>query len=262
MDNQTTDRLLGEEAAAPREIRVSWQVLMLPLLAFGVLAVGYFLGRGGDGGAVGSGSEVLVVPNATAEAMAQLAPVIPVDPGQVFGSNQVAPLQERYHPLTDTKAPDFQMQLLGSEEKVRLSDYAGQTVLVNFWATWCPPCRLEMPWIQSMYEKYQDQGLVVLGVDAGEKVPADMVEATVRQYVEGQGLTFPILLDPVTYQLQQAWAVTGLPASFLINPKGTITYVHTGMFPNEATLEDLVLRNLPGGEWADQDPVGAESSAP
>ncbi len=261
MDEEAKGQVAGQDAGEPREVRLGWQLLVLPLVAVAVIAVGYFLGRGPADTTAGADSDVVVVPNATAEALAQAAPVIQVDPSQGLGGDQVAQIQERYHPLTDTKAPDFQMKLLGSEDAVRLSDYVGQAVLVNFWATWCPPCRLEMPWIQSLYEKYKDQGLVVLGVDAGEKVPTEMVEPTVRQYVESQGLTFPILLDPVTYQLQQSWAVMGLPASFLINPQGTITYVHTGMFPNEATLEDLILRNLPGGEWADQAPVGAEAPA-
>ena len=246
------------EPAEPRVITVGWQLPALLIVGIVVLVGAYFLGRGG--GTAAPAESVVVVANPTADALAtQVAlggGLQVVGPEQGIGGDEVVPMQERYHPLTDTRAPDFQMQVLGSEEKVRLHDLEGKPVLVNFWATWCPPCRLEMPWIQSVYDKYKDQGFTVLGVDGGEKVSPDMVLPTVQQYVESQGLTFPILLDEGTYQLQQAWAVTGLPASFLINPKGTIVFVHTGMFPNEATLDDLVRRVLPGGEWAETAPVG------
>jgi thiol-disulfide isomerase/thioredoxin len=249
-----------KQADGPREITVGWQLPALFIVGLVVLVGAYFLGRGAGPVAGDAQPEVVVVANPTADALATLVAAgggQPVVEEQAFGGDEVVAMPERYHPLTDTKAPDFQMQVLGGEEKVRLGDLEGKPVLVNFWATWCPPCRLEMPWIQSVYEKYKDQGFTVLGVDAGEKVPAEMVEATVKQYVESQGLSFPILLDEGTYQLQQAWAVGGLPASFLINPKGTISYIHTGMFPNEATLDDLVRRVLPGGEWAEQAPAGA-----
>jgi thiol-disulfide isomerase/thioredoxin len=250
-----------DQAEAPRVITVGWQLPALLVVGLVVLVGGYFLGRGGSPPASGAEPQVVVVANPTADALATLVAEGGNLQPQDYGT-EVVPLQERYHPLNDTKAPDFQLQVLSSQEKVRLGGLAGKPVLVNFWATWCPPCRLEMPWIESVYQKYKDKGFVVLGVDAGEKVPAETVEATVKQYVESQGLTFPILLDPGTYQLQQAWAVMGLPASFLINPKGTISFVHTGMFPNEATLDDLVQRILPGGEWADAEPAGAATKQP
>jgi len=249
-----------DQADEPRVVTLGWPILVLPLVAFAVLAGAYFMGRNTDGGPVGGpAAQVTVLPNPTAEAL--VGGAVQVEPVTAYASDEVVQLPERYHPLTDTQAPDFEMHLVGSDQNVRLSDYAGKPVLVNFWSTWCPPCRLEMPWINSIYEKYKDQGFVVLGVDAGEKVAAETVNDMVTQYVEGQGLTFPILLDDRTYQLQQAWAVAGLPSSFLVNPKGTITFVHTGMFPNEATLEDLVKRVLPGGAWADQVPVGASSGS-
>jgi thiol-disulfide isomerase/thioredoxin len=238
-----------EGAGEPRVITLGWPVLVLPLLAFAVIAGAYFLGqRGGLIGAAPAPTPVYQI-----VANSEVPPAI-IGPG----GGPVTGLPERYHPLTDTKAPDFQMAVLGGTDKMKLSDYAGKPVLVNFWATWCPPCRYEMPWLMNVYNKYKDQGFVVLGVDAGEKVPGDMVESTVKQYVETSGLTFPVLLDEGTYQLQGAWGVSGLPSSFVINPKGTITYVHTGMFPDEATLESLVQKILPGGEWENKEPVGAQ----
>jgi thiol-disulfide isomerase/thioredoxin len=253
MDEETTDITPNDDGEQeptnePRVITLGWPVLALPLLAVVILVGGYLLGQR-------RAPDVVIMPNE------EPPPVVQDITGTQLGGGGVQDMPPTYHPLQDTKAPEFQMTKLGSTEKVKLSDFSGKPVLVNFWATWCPPCRYEMPWLLNVYNKYKDQGFVVLGVDAGEKVPADMVEATVRQYVESQGLEFPILMDQGTYQLQQSWGVGGLPASFIINPKGTISYVHTGMFPNEATLENLVQKILPGGEWADTEPAGAQQGA-
>ena len=87
-------------------------------------------------------------------------------------------------------APDFQLNNLDGQP-VSLNDFRGKPVLMNFWTSWCPPCRSEMPFIQDTFadKKWVDTGLVVLAIDIGES------PSTVREFVNNYGLTFPVLLD-------------------------------------------------------------------
>jgi peroxiredoxin len=97
-----------------------------------------------------------------------------------------------------------------------LADYRGQVVLVNLWATWCPPCKEEMPALQAFYNKYRDQGFVVIAVNDGD--PA----ADVLQFVKDYRLTFPVWLDPTYYATEQAFRTLNLPSSFVIDRSGNI----------------------------------------
>lgn len=113
-----------------------------------------------------------------------------------------------------------------------LDQYRGQVVLVNNWATWCPPCKAEMPALQSYYSLHADQGLVVVAIESGEG-PED-VAAFVDQY----GLTFPVWLDPQGAALEafQNW---NLPSTYIIDRSGTVVYSWTGEV-NLETLETYV----------------------
>jgi len=179
--------------------------------------------------------------------------------GQSLGGydpNQIFPLQERYHPLLDQPAPTFTMRQLDTGEEVSLDQFAGQPVLINFWATWCPPCRAEMPWIENVYNEFKAEGLVVLAVDAGEKVPPSMVEDTVTRYIASQGLTFPVLMGDNTYDVQRDYQVYGLPGTALVSRDGVVVAYHSGMYPNEATLRDQVVRLLMAEAPAEGQPEG------
>jgi peroxiredoxin len=103
----------------------------------------------------------------------------------------------------------------------RLADQRGKVVFVNFWATWCPPCREEMPAMERLWQRYKNDGLVVVAVsvDADPKV--------VPPFVKGQRLTFPIVLDP-TMQSANAYGVRALPSSFLIDRKGYLAALALG----------------------------------
>jgi peroxiredoxin len=123
-------------------------------------------------------------------------------------------------PVVGAPAPDFSLTDL-SGAKVSLSAYKGQVVLLNFWATWCGPCKLEMPTLQQHYLDYQAQGLVVVGVEAGE--PA----AEVRDYATEQKLSFPILPDEKSTAVD-LYRVNVLPTTFLINRQGMIVRQQQG----------------------------------
>lgn len=98
---------------------------------------------------------------------------------------------------------------------VSLDMYRGQVVLVNLWATWCPPCKAEMPTLNTFYQKYKDQGFVIVAIDDGESV--DLVVPFVEEY----GLTFPIWLDQ-EYATEKAFGTINLPSSWVLDRKGTV----------------------------------------
>ena len=117
-------------------------------------------------------------------------------------------------------APSF--SLVGLDGKLhRLTDYRGKRVVLNFWATWCVPCRLEMPLLQKTHEQLQNNGLVVIGINMAEDEPA------VRQYVGDLGITFPILLDTDRIATIQ-YKVIGLPTTFFIDTEGVIRASQVG----------------------------------
>lgn len=105
---------------------------------------------------------------------------------------------------------------------VRLSDYHGKVILLNFWATWCPPCRAEMPSMEKLYQAYRDRGLVILAIssDVGGK-------PVVEPYVQERGLTLPILLDPEGEVFSQ-YGVRGLPTSYLLDRRGKVFSADVG----------------------------------
>lgn len=138
-------------------------------------------------------------------------------------------------PLANRPAPDFTLPVLDGTT-ITLSDLKGQVVLINIWATWCPPCRVEMPVIQATYEQYRDQGFTVLAVDLQED-PAT-VEAFMRRY----GLTFPALLDR-DGKVSAAYQAFALPSSFFVDRRGVIRAVYRGPMPRsvlQGTVEQLL----------------------
>jgi cytochrome c biogenesis protein CcmG, thiol:disulfide interchange protein DsbE len=127
-------------------------------------------------------------------------------------------------------APDFSLNTPAGKQ-FTLYQLRGQAVLVNIWATWCPPCRAEMPAIQRYYEQYKDQGFIVLGVNSTvQDSPLDIVPF-VKQYQ----LTFPILLDE-TGELSSKYDLRSLPSSFFINRDSTISSVVIGGPMSDALL--------------------------
>lgn len=120
-------------------------------------------------------------------------------------------------------APDFELADLDGRMH-RLSDHRGQVVLLNFWATWCGPCRIEMPTLQAIHEDYGGSDFQVLAV-AGDLEGAEVVQPFIRQL----GVTFPALLDEAG-TVQDTYFVNALPMSFLLDRHGVVVYKLVGFF--------------------------------
>ncbi len=134
---------------------------------------------------------------------------------------QLEPAPEVGHP-----APDFTLKDLDGN-LVRLSDLRGKAVFINFWATWCPPCRAEMPEIEAVHQEYKDKGVVVLGVDISEP------ESTVRQYIQQGGFSWTIVLDG-TGEVARDYQIAAIPASFFLDREGIIRAVNIGAMTKRA----------------------------
>ena len=117
-------------------------------------------------------------------------------------------------------APELTLPNLAGEEE-SLSDYEGQIVLVNLWATWCPPCKEELPVLQQYYEDHEDDGFVILGIDDGES------EETVSNFLKSSNLTYPIWLDEIG-ESELAFNTYSLPSSYVIDRDGTVRLAWTG----------------------------------
>lgn len=141
-------------------------------------------------------------------------------------------------PQAGFPAPDFTLHTL-SGETYTLSDLKGKAVLVNLWATWCPPCRAEMPAIQAIYDEYKDQGFVVLAVNMTSQDNALNITSFVTEY----SLDFPILLDE-TGEISTAYQLRSLPSSYFINRAGIISEVVIGGPMAEALLRTRVEKIL------------------
>ncbi len=120
-------------------------------------------------------------------------------------------------------APDFQLETL-SGETMRLSDYQGKIVVLNFWATWCPPCVEEMPHLQAFYENNKDQAIVVIAVNlTSEDNGIDAVE----EFVKEHELTFPIPLDH-DGTIGEQYGAFAIPTSYIIDADGVIRQKYVG----------------------------------
>jgi len=120
----------------------------------------------------------------------------------------------------DMVAPPFNLAAADGS-RVRLSDYHGKPLIVNFWATWCPPCRAEMPSLQRAWEQLGPEGIGVVAVNVGED--AD----TINRFREQSPVTFPLLMD-LDSRVVDAWSVRGLPTTFVVDSEGQLTFVVTG----------------------------------
>jgi peroxiredoxin len=125
--------------------------------------------------------------------------------------------------LAGQSAPDFALKS-ATGDNLRLSEYRGEVVMINFWATWCGPCRQEMPHLEDLYNRYQRVGFNLLGVNIDDDSRRAM------QMVKELGVTFPVLFDEKK-EVSKLYSVEAMPVTLLLDRSGTVRHVHLGYQP-------------------------------
>jgi peroxiredoxin len=135
-----------------------------------------------------------------------------------------------------TQAPDFTLHAM-SGPNMHLQDQRGRVVMVNFWATWCAPCRQEMPHLNRLYQKYRSSGFVLLGVNVDED-PSKAAEVVTKL-----GVTFPVLLD-ADKRVSKLYDLNTMPSTVLIDREGKVRYVHRGYLAGYEDNYEKQIREL------------------
>ena len=125
--------------------------------------------------------------------------------------------------LEGQTAPDFALKS-STGENLRLSEYRGDVVMINFWATWCGPCRQEMPLLDELYSRYERVGFNLLGVNIDDDSRRAM------QMIEELGVSFPVLFD-ARKEVSKLYEVEAMPVTVLVDREGNVRYVHHGYKP-------------------------------
>lgn len=134
-------------------------------------------------------------------------------------------------------APNFKLQNPNGQT-VSLSDFQGKPILLNFWATRCPPCREEMPYIQEIYEEWSGKGLEVLAINIGES------PSTVEEFIKSHNLSLPVLLD-AKQAVAIKYNITGIPTTFFIDKDGIIQVKIIGAFQSKTQIENRLSKIIP-----------------
>jgi len=127
--------------------------------------------------------------------------------------------------LAGQEAPDFALKSAGGAN-MRLSEHRGNVVMINFWATWCGPCRQEMPLLDSIYKQYKDKNFTLLGVN----VEPDPKLA--NDWLKKQPVSFPVLYD-VKSDVSNLYKVSGMPSTVFVDKKGNVRVIHRGYKPGD-----------------------------
>jgi peroxiredoxin len=162
-----------------------------------------------------------------------LLPALAASPGPQQGA--AAPTVGHTDMIPD--APAFELKDVNGKI-VRLQDYRGKAVLLNFWATWCVPCKTEIPWLVEFQKQYGSQGLVVLGV------AMDSSAAPLRKFTRHLGINYPVLLG--TQAVAGQYFVKGLPVSIYIDRSGRITDQTPGLTPRNVMENEIRLALING----------------
>jgi cytochrome c biogenesis protein CcmG, thiol:disulfide interchange protein DsbE len=143
---------------------------------------------------------------------------------------ELEPFKVEY-PAEAFLAPSFEMESL-SGGKVRLLDYRGKVVFINFWATWCSTCEVEMPSMEKLYRKFKDHGFEMLTISV------DKDQSLIEPFMKKYNLTFPVLLDPDSKVAKKDYKTTGVPETFIVNREGIIVYKKIG--PDDWATDEMM----------------------
>ncbi len=158
----------------------------------------------------------------------QITPAKTIAPGEAAASNKPAKPGERV--VIGSPAPDFSLTTLDNQT-VKLSQFRGTPVLINFWATWCPPCKEELPLLVKTHQANQDR-LVILGVDMAEEA------GVVRDKVREVGITYPVLLDSQN-EVTNRYQVRGYPTSLFVDKNGIVQRITVGQLTEDTIKSAL-----------------------
>ena len=213
------------------QIAISQVAKVLGVVLAVVAGVGYYLWTNGILGA----NEAAAAATPPAPPTAALTTLFVV-PTEVSGQ---APEFMYYQLRVGDHAPDFTLQVLDRNETMSLAQFAGQPVLINFWASWCVPCRTEMPDLQRVYEANKAGGLVLLGINLTSQDTITEARAFVNEF----RLTFPILLDETGEVSDGPYRVLGLPMSVLVDRAGIVKRIQIGAM-TRSQMEEYVAELL------------------
>ncbi|QPC83116.1 TlpA family protein disulfide reductase [Phototrophicus methaneseepsis] len=195
--------------------RVNWFVLLMALNGIGLILVFAGIALRGEQSSRESTRGLIPFPS-------------DITPVTVYGAdttNSVLGSQQFVGDvLVGQPAPDFTIRTLAGDA-VSLSDFSGQPVLINFWTTWCGPCRIEMPELVRIYNARRGEGFVILAVDLTHQDSIEDVEAFVEEFE----MNFPVLLDETGTASDELYHLFGLPMSVFVNREGIITRIHIGI---------------------------------
>ena len=134
-------------------------------------------------------------------------------------------------PAADKAAPDFELKSMKGET-IKLSDYRGKVVILDFWATWCPPCREEIPHFIKLQKELGEKGLAVIGVSL------DQSDAPVRSFIKEHGINYPVVMGDGRLANRYG-GVRAIPTTFIINKDGEIVQKYIGYRPEETFRSDV-----------------------
>ncbi len=141
------------------------------------------------------------------------------------------------------KASNFNLTLYWVDDRqsvsqINLNDYKGSTVVVNFWAIWCMPCRREMPVLQDISDEFKDRRLVVIGINSGLEKDADNEE--IVEFLNYLNIDYPVGYGDAESKIEQDYSIVGLPSTFIIDSEGNIRYRWLGEWKKEAFYNAVV----------------------
>lgn len=171
-----------------------------------------------------------------ARSLALLIAVMAAFPRPTFALDPFGDL-ELIRPRQPVLAPDFTLPRLGSGS-IALKELRGQVVFLNFWATWCQPCKREMPSMERLYQRHRDRGFTIVAISIDSGAPEG-----VAAFVKSLGLTFPIALDP-KLDVANRYTVRALPSSFLIDRAGHVAAVGLGPRDWDGAAAHMVVDRL------------------